>query len=366
MSDSRLETLLFLPECRWSEAICDKLDQHGFRPVLMAPEEPSIRLLLRQHTPALVILDLSLYPGGALDIVHAISDLLPAAKTVVVVGAREGAPLDILQTGVVSSIDRQCPLTQWPVLLTHILEGGTILDPQSFERLVNQHRRQRNRDSVLEIGALRLNCTRRIVTFCDQRIHLTPRETALLICLMRHADQVVTFDELLNQAWEYGEGDGTSEQVRLYVARLRRKLDSVVHLAGFIVTERSVGYRLQSHTLQLIGHVAPLPMHAVNGMSMLRGLTMWLLPQRQLAPAASQQAGHPLRRLSWGSAGSVSPDRCPEEAAYSTHHHLTATLTHELHVVEERLTHMTEWLHMLYDGCAPSLSKFAPLVASML
>ena len=62
-------------------------------------------------------------------------------------------------------------------------------------------------------------------------------------CLLRHPDQVLTRDQLLDHAWPFGVAV-TLNSVDAYVAFLRRKLGS--HAGGVIQTVRGVGYRLTS------------------------------------------------------------------------------------------------------------------------
>jgi DNA-binding response OmpR family regulator len=59
---------------------------------------------------------------------------------------------------------------------------------------------------------------------------------------MRHADQVLTRDQLLDHAWPFGVAV-TPNSVDAYVALLRRKLGS--DAARRIETVRGVGFRLR-------------------------------------------------------------------------------------------------------------------------
>ena len=72
-------------------------------------------------------------------------------------------------------------------------------------------------------------------------VELSPREFALLECLLRHPDQVLTRDQLLDHAWPFGVAV-TLNSVDAYVAFLRRKLGP--RAEGMIQTVRGVGYRL--------------------------------------------------------------------------------------------------------------------------
>jgi two-component system KDP operon response regulator KdpE len=119
-----------------------------------------------------------------------------------------------------------------------------------FESALAEGWSAQNRQPPVVIGALRIDQAQRLVLYDGRRVLLTPREFSLLTYLARNADQVVTVDQLLNEAWGYDANDGTPAQVRLYVARLRRKLLEDAQTPDFILTERGVGYRLHSETLR--------------------------------------------------------------------------------------------------------------------
>ena len=78
-------------------------------------------------------------------------------------------------------------------------------------------------------------------TVDGKRVDLSPREFALLECLLRHPDQVLTRDQLLDHAWPVGVAV-TWNSVDAYVSFLRRKLGR--HAGERIETVRGVGYRL--------------------------------------------------------------------------------------------------------------------------
>ncbi len=73
------------------------------------------------------------------------------------------------------------------------------------------------------------------------RVDLSPREFALLECLLRHRGQVLTRDQLLDHAWPY-DSEVDPAIVDTYVYFLRRKLGPVG--GGCIETVRGVGYRV--------------------------------------------------------------------------------------------------------------------------
>jgi two-component system KDP operon response regulator KdpE len=72
--------------------------------------------------------------------------------------------------------------------------------------------------------------------------HLTPLEHRILECLARHADSVVTHNQVLKEVWGPHQIDLRS--LRVFVASLRRKLEADAARPRHILTEPGIGYRL--------------------------------------------------------------------------------------------------------------------------
>jgi len=92
------------------------------------------------------------------------------------------------------------------------------------------------------IGRIALDEAAHQVRVGDEPIDLSQREFALLECLMRHPDQVLTRDQLLDHAWPMAVAvmPNTVDQ---YVSFVRRKLGPE---SERIRTVRGVGYRMSS------------------------------------------------------------------------------------------------------------------------
>jgi DNA-binding response OmpR family regulator len=93
---------------------------------------------------------------------------------------------------------------------------------------------------VLSAGPIELDETARRVTVDGATVDLSPREFSLLECLLRHAGQTLTRDQLLDQAWPFGVAV-TPNAVDAYIHYLRAKLGAA---GRHIETVRGVGYRL--------------------------------------------------------------------------------------------------------------------------
>ncbi|HWE62119.1 MAG TPA: response regulator transcription factor [Chloroflexota bacterium] len=95
----------------------------------------------------------------------------------------------------------------------------------------------------LEVGPLALHPDTHEVWRAGVLLALTPREFEVLAYLMRHANKVVTHRMLLGEVWG-PQYEGETQYLRVFVNRLRRKIEDDPAHPQIIVTEPGVGYRL--------------------------------------------------------------------------------------------------------------------------
>src|SRR5689334_20974339 len=98
------------------------------------------------------------------------------------------------------------------------------------------------RDARLVNGPIELDEGLRRVTVDGRDVNLSPREFALLECLLRHPGRVMSRDQLLDQAWPFGVAV-TLNAVDAYIHYLREKLGAA---SDRIETVRGMGYRMRS------------------------------------------------------------------------------------------------------------------------
>jgi DNA-binding response OmpR family regulator len=89
---------------------------------------------------------------------------------------------------------------------------------------------------------LMIDFAQRAVRYCETDVSLTPLEFKLLATFVRHPNQVLSREQLLELVWG-GERGGSAEQVKVYVGYLRRKLAPAAPNAMPIETVRGFGYR---------------------------------------------------------------------------------------------------------------------------
>ncbi len=91
-------------------------------------------------------------------------------------------------------------------------------------------------------GELVINFQAHQVTLRGQSVKLTPVEFKLLYHLVRNVGRLMPHEALLDRVWgaEYG---ATTDYLKVYVSRLRAKLEPDPQGPRYIETERGLGYR---------------------------------------------------------------------------------------------------------------------------
>jgi len=99
--------------------------------------------------------------------------------------------------------------------------------------------------SVLRVGDITLDPAAHIVARNGEPLKLTPTEFDLLQLLMRNMGKVLTHRELLQRVWgaEYGD---EAEYLRVYVHRLRQKIEADPLNPRYLLTEHGIGYRFEA------------------------------------------------------------------------------------------------------------------------
>ena len=131
-----------------------------------------------------------------------------------------------------------------------LLQSGAddyLVKPFSFAELTARVRAllRRPNESLpesLSFGDLELNPIERRVTRNGKEIPLTLKEFGLLEYFMRHPNQVVNREDLLNHLWDFNYV-GFSNVVDVHVKNLRRKLGDGSR-GSVLETVRGIGYRL--------------------------------------------------------------------------------------------------------------------------
>lgn len=107
--------------------------------------------------------------------------------------------------------------------------------------LINRSRGSILTEDQLVVGSIRITLSSQTVVVSGKRVKLTPKEYALLVCLMKNRGVVLSREQLLVKCWGY-DYEGEARAVDTHIKRLREKLGSA---AAYIKTVIKAGYKLE-------------------------------------------------------------------------------------------------------------------------
>jgi two-component system KDP operon response regulator KdpE len=184
--------------------------------------------MARSHNPDLILLDLGLPDLDGMEVLKDIRSW--SRKPVVILSARnqERSKVQALDQGADD-------------YLTKPFGAGELL---ARIRVALRHTLQEDvAEPVRESGGLRIDLERREVSLQGAPVKLTALEYRLLEALVRRNGKVATHNHLLAEVWGPG-GEGNTHYLRIYMAMLRKKLETDPTRPRHFITEPNVGYRL--------------------------------------------------------------------------------------------------------------------------
>jgi len=179
-------------------------------------------------SPDLVVLDLQLGDMDGLDVLQRIREWSWLPVLILSVRNREVEKVKALELGADDYITKPFGIAEFIARVNALLRRVPEAAAQP----------------VFTVGDLSIDMARRQVQLDGAEIKLSPKEYTLLQHLARHAGKVVTHEQMLREIW----GDDHAEDahyLRIFMRRLRQKIERDPTQPRYIVTEVGVGYRLR-------------------------------------------------------------------------------------------------------------------------
>jgi len=200
---------------------------HGYDVVSAADGEEALDKAATE-LPDAVILDLNLPKLSGLDVCRGLREWSPVPIIVLSVRDAERDKVTALDLGADDYLTKPF--------------GTDELLARLRVALRHAARESNPPESVVHAGAVTIDLSRRMVKRGEEEVRLTATEYKLLTHLAANAGRVLTHTQILEHVW--GPGYETETQnLRVYVSQLRRKLDPESLQPQMITTEPGVGYR---------------------------------------------------------------------------------------------------------------------------
>lgn len=184
------------------------------------------------HTVDLVILDVMMPHMDGLETIRRIRQSSNVPVIVLSALGEEEDKINALNLGADDYLTKPFGVGELLARVQAVLRRGHWIEPASPKgRLVR--------------GDIIADLERHTVTLHGRPVELTPTEFNLLVFFMENAGKVLPHQAILQHVWgpEYGQ---ESEYLRVYVGRLRQKIESDPANPRYLVTERGVGYTFEA------------------------------------------------------------------------------------------------------------------------
>jgi two-component system KDP operon response regulator KdpE len=93
-------------------------------------------------------------------------------------------------------------------------------------------------------GYLVVNMADRRVYVGGESVELTPTEYQLFAYMVQNANRVLSYEQLLQAVWGFGYSED-HDYIRVYIWRLRRKIERDSKNPQYLITEHGIGYRFE-------------------------------------------------------------------------------------------------------------------------
>jgi two-component system KDP operon response regulator KdpE len=206
------------------------LSSNGYNVIEAKDGQEAIEIVIREH-PDLILLDVSMPDMSGLEVCSKIRSSYEGPIIMVTVRNSERDKIVALDAGADDYVVKPFATGE---LLARIRAA--------LRRLSSEEPLPK-----IETPELKIDLERRIVDVRGQRVHLTPKEFEVMRTLVMQQGKPLTHKRLLQTVWgpDYGE---ETENLRVVIKQLRKKLEKDPASPRYILTEPWLGYRFRAPT----------------------------------------------------------------------------------------------------------------------
>jgi DNA-binding response OmpR family regulator len=230
------QILIIDDDSKLLEALTIFLEKYGYA-VSAASDGSAGMQYFRQLQPDLVVLDIMMPGVDGWEVCTRIREISDTPVIMLTARGQEYDKIKSLKMGADDYLVKPFSLRELEARITAIL--------RRVRRAAPDAPRTSGSAITYKDGHLAVDGAEWMVTLNGAPVSLTATERRLLFFLIENADHVMPTSMILAAVWgpEYAE---ESDYVKLYIWRLRHKLEADPEQPEYLLTERGVGYRFKS------------------------------------------------------------------------------------------------------------------------
>ncbi|QXC59791.1 response regulator [Aquihabitans sp. G128] len=209
-------------------ALATNLKARGYDVDLAPTGEEALRLAAERH-PDVVVLDLGLPGIDGIEVVEGIRGWSAVPIIILSVRESEADKVAALDAGADDFVTKPFGMDE---LLARLRAAVRRSAPASDER------------SSVAMGEHTIDLAAKRITRGGEEVRLTPTEWHLVELLVRNPGKLVSQRQLLQEVWG-PEYEREANYLRVYFARIRRKLEADPSQPRHFLTEPGMGYRFE-------------------------------------------------------------------------------------------------------------------------
>ena len=210
--------------------ITTTLDTHGYK-YITAQNGQSAVIEASSHNPDVILLDLGLPDMDGIDVIKKVRNWSNIPIIVISARSEDRDKIDALDAGADDYLTK-------PFSVEELLARLRVT-----QRRLAQGQIQNVNDAVFVNGDLKVDYSAGCAYLKGEEMHLTPIEYKLLCLLSQNVGKVLTHTFITQKIWGSSwENDVAS--LRVFMATLRKKLESEPDSPQYIQTHIGVGYRM--------------------------------------------------------------------------------------------------------------------------
>lgn len=211
--------------------ITTTLKAHEYR-FLTAPDGAEAILEASSHNPDIVLLDLGLPDTDGIEVIKKIRTWSNMPIIVISARSEDTDKIDALDAGADDYLTK-------PFSVEELLARLRVTQ----RRLAMLEGHSASESSVFTNGRLKVDYAAGCAYLGDEELHLTPIEYKLLCLLAKNVGKVLTHTFITEKIWG-SSWDNDVASLRVFMATLRKKIESQPDSPQYIQTHIGVGYRM--------------------------------------------------------------------------------------------------------------------------